>query len=155
MNNQIEYIVSKEIAIALRNKGFNEHCDNRYNEETNELINWKNKLVNELISSNTEYLYKEVPNLANEYYAVFINDDFGYYVSAPTNEQAVNWILKQKLDVEWLKFWHTTLLANNFALLDLFELRANKWYGNRNLYLSTFFDIPEIFKKRFLKQRLF
>ena len=93
MGKNIEYSTS----VLAREKGYNVDCDWRYDEQVDppELLSWKDYRVQELLDSvkqNSEYAYRYVDSLKDNYFDTFDNDDEGFYVSAPTQTDLQTWL---------------------------------------------------------------
>ena len=87
-----ENLLSYTQSELLRKLGFNEHCDWRYDEQNkNKLINWKDEAVNTFfkdIENNGAYTEHYSKYLSSNYYDTFDNDDKGFYIAAPSYDQA-------------------------------------------------------------------
>jgi len=98
-----EQLISFKTAILAREKGFDIHCDWRYNESENipTYFNWRDYRVAECTSCDRSYAYKAVEYLSENYYDVFNNDDEGFYLSAPTQSLLKKWLRdKHNIQIE-------------------------------------------------------
>jgi hypothetical protein len=94
-------------AILARAKGFDWHCDWRYDEKLsgNPRINWKDVRVEEAFHGCEGYEYKSLERLKELYYDKFDNNDIGWYVSAPTQALLKKWLNKvHQIEVEVISY---------------------------------------------------
>ena len=95
-----DQLVTFETAVLAREKGFDIHCDNRFDEQTKEVINFKDFIVKNFISRDPAYYYHYIDSLKEGYNDKFLNDDKGFYLSIPTQSLLQRWLReKHKIDI--------------------------------------------------------
>ena len=100
---KVENFVPFDIAFSLRERGYNVPTEWRYDENTKKLDSWKDIYVDECINDDRAFAYKSVDRLEQNYYLRHKNDDFGYYLQAPTYEEVVEWFLdKHRINIYWV-----------------------------------------------------
>ena len=126
-----EQFVTYEIALALKELGFDEKClasyytDDERNYDKGDIYDCRRKL-----SSSIDFdPFKE------EFDNFYINSNETYYVSAPLWQQAFNWIFKQ------LDFYYP------FIRLEIYSDASGGWYAppddDSNEYWNTSFSSLE------------
>lgn len=87
--------ISLELALLAREKGFNENCDGRYNEQTGVNFSYKDNCIQKLlnqIKNNPGYEYHYVKSLEEDYNYQMNNDDYGFFILMPTQDELNTWL---------------------------------------------------------------
>ena len=124
-----------ETAILARAKGFDWHCDWRYDEQAlgNPRINWKTYRVEEAFNGCEGYEYKSLARLKDHYYDTFDNNDIGWYVSAPTQAFLQKWLRKVHQSHITIFLWDENRIDAGYSFL-IKNFKGNKrdikggWY---------------------------
>lgn len=131
--------ISKELALVLKDKGFNEETLNFYKGKFPDDI--ETKFLNENTIFARDFVGEDNFNERDD-------------IQAPTEHQVINWIysfenynefetITTKEDeirskAQWFEFWYTILMEHKFGLMYEFIGRLEEWFENNNKYIIVF-----------------